>query len=145
VGHDDVGHQQLDMPPLPGRRSLLITAREIIDPSLGRKILVTIDDITERKRLSRGLEAAKLRAEQANLGKSRFLAAASHDLRQPLQTLSLLRGILAKSTRDEEALTLIRKLDEPLQVMSGMLNTLLDINQLEAGIVTPEILVFQSI
>ena len=88
------------------------------------------------------LEAAKLHAEQANLGKSRFLAAASHDLRQPLQTFSLLRGILAKSIKDEAALALIRKLDEPLQVMSGMLNTLLDINQLEAGIVNPEIVVF---
>ena len=88
------------------------------------------------------LEGAKLHAEQANLGKSRFLAAASHDLRQPLQTLSLLRGILAKSIKEEGALALIRKLDEPLEVMSGMLNTLLDINQLEAGIVNPEIVVF---
>ena len=133
---------ELDLPPLPGRRSLLMAAREIVGPSAGRKILVTIDDITERKRLSRVLEVAKMHAEQANLGKSRFLAAASHDLRQPLQTLSLLRGILAKSIKDEEALALIRKLDEPLGVMAGMLNTLLDINQLEAGIVNPEVVVF---
>src|SRR6185503_10330953 len=61
---------------------------------------------------------------------------------QPLQTLSLLRGILAKSIKEEGALTLIRKLDEPLEVMSGMLNTLLDINQLEAGIVNPEVVAF---
>jgi two-component system CheB/CheR fusion protein len=133
---------ELDLPPLPGRRSLLLAAREIVEPSAGRKILVTIDDITERKRVSEVLEIAKLHAEQANLGKSRFLAAASHDLRQPLQTLSLLRGILAKSIKEEGALTLIRKLDEPLEVMSGMLNTLLDINQLEAGIVNPEVVVF---
>ena len=133
---------ELDLPPLPGRRSLLLAAREIVGPSAGRKILVTIDDITERKRVSEVLEAAKLHAEQANLGKSRFLAAASHDLRQPLQTLSLLRGILAKSIKEEGALALIRKLDEPLEVMSGMLNTLLDINQLEAGIVNPEVVVF---
>jgi len=133
---------ELDLPPLPGRRSLLMAAREIVGPSAGRKVLVTIDDITERKHLSAVLEAAKLHAEQANLSKSRFLAAASHDLRQPLQTLSLLRGILAKSIKDESALALIHKLDEPLQVMSGMLNTLLDINQLEAGIVNPEVVVF---
>src|SRR6185369_11965587 len=69
---------ELDLPPLSGRRSLLMSAREIVGPSAGRKILVTIDDITERKRLSRVLEAAKLQAERANLGKSRFLAAASH-------------------------------------------------------------------
>jgi two-component system, chemotaxis family, CheB/CheR fusion protein len=133
---------ELDLPPLQGKRSLCLAAREIVGPSAGRKILVTIDDITERKRLSSVLEAAKLQAERANLGKSRFLAAASHDLRQPLQTLSLLRGILAKSVKDEQALRLIRKLDEPLGVMSGMLNTLLDINQLEAGIVSPEVVVF---
>lgn len=133
---------ELDLPPLPGRRSLLMAAHEIVEDSAGRKILVTIDDITERKRVSDVLEAAKLHAERANLGKSRFLAAASHDLRQPLQTLSLLRGILAKSIKDKDALTLIQRLDEPLQVMSGMLNTLLDINQLEAGIVNPEIVVF---
>jgi two-component system CheB/CheR fusion protein len=133
---------ELDLPPFSGRRSLLMSAREIVGPSAGRKILITIDDITERKRLSRVLEAAKLQAERANLGKSRFLAAASHDLRQPLQTLTLLRGILSKSIKDENALALVRKLDEPLQVMSGMLNTLLDINQLEAGIVNPEIVVF---
>ena len=132
----------LDLPPLPGPRSLSLAASEIVGPSAGRKILVTIEDITERKRVSDVLEGAKLHAEQANLGKSRFLAAASHDLRQPLQTLSLLRGILAKSIKEEGALALIRKLDEPLEVMSGMLNTLLDINQLEAGIVNPEVVVF---
>jgi len=133
---------EFDLPPLPGRRSLLMSAREIVGSPAGRRILVMIDDITERKRLSDVLELAKLQAEQANLGKSRFLAAASHDLRQPLQTLSLLRGILTKSVKDEDALTLIRKLDEPLQVMTGMLDTLLDINQLEAGIVNTEVAVF---
>ena len=138
---DDV-EIELDLPPLPGRRSLSLAASEIVGPSAGRKILVTIEDITERKRVSDVLEIAKLHAEQANLGKSRFLAAASHDLRQPLQTLSLLRGILAKSIKEEGALALICKLDEPLEVMSGMLNTLLDINQLEAGIVDPEVVVF---
>jgi two-component system, chemotaxis family, CheB/CheR fusion protein len=138
---DDV-EIELDIPPLLGRKSLRLAAREIVGPSAGRKILVTIDDITESKRVSAVLEAAKLLAEQASLGKSRFLAAASHDLRQPLQTLTLLRGILAKSIKEEGALALIRKLDEPLEVMSGMLNTLLDINQLEAGIVTPQVTVF---
>lgn len=132
----------LDLPPLPGRRSLLLSAREITGPSQGRKILVTVDDITERKRVGTVLEEAKLNAERVNRAKSRFLAAASHDLRQPLQTLSLLRGILAKSVKDEAVLALIRKLDEPLQVMSGMLNTLLDINQLESGNITPKIVAF---
>jgi len=126
--------------PRRGMRSLLVNALEIREKPLAtRKVLVTIDDITERQRVSEALDAARQAAEQANLGKSRFLAAASHDLRQPLQTLSLLRGILAKRITDESGSRLVAKLEETLGAMSGMLNTLLDINQLEAGIVSPEI------
>jgi two-component system CheB/CheR fusion protein len=136
-------HQiEVELPPR-GMRSLLVSALELREePRAGRKILVTIEDITERKRESEALEAAKRMAEQANLGKSRFLAAASHDLRQPLQTLALLRGILAKRIKDPSGTRLIAKLEETLGAMSGMLNTLLDINQLEAGIVRPEIVEF---
>jgi two-component system CheB/CheR fusion protein len=129
--------------PASGPRSLLMSALEIREEPLAtRKILVTVDDITERKRTSEALEAAKRIAEQANLGKSRFLAAASHDLRQPLQTLSLLRGILARRIKDQSGMRLVAKLDETLSAMSGMLNTLLDINQLEAGVVRSEIVEF---
>jgi two-component system CheB/CheR fusion protein len=88
------------------------------------------------------LEAAKQQAEQANLGKSRFLAAASHDLRQPLQTISLLHEILAKKVKDETTLNLVGRLDETVSTMSSMLDTLLDINQLEAGIVRREMVDF---
>src|SRR5260370_21701918 len=102
-----------------------------------------IDDITDRKRASEALEAAKLVAEQANLGNSRFLAAASHDLRQPLQRLSLLRGILGKRIKDQSGSRLVAKLEETLSAMSGMLNTLLDINQLEAGVLRPDIVEVQ--
>ncbi|HEY2540810.1 MAG TPA: PAS domain-containing protein, partial [Stellaceae bacterium] len=83
--------------PLLGRQLLLLNAREIRDGPLGgRKFLLAVDDITERNQATEALEAARQEAERANLGKSRFLAAASHDLRQPLQTISLLHEILAK-------------------------------------------------
>jgi two-component system CheB/CheR fusion protein len=88
------------------------------------------------------LNAAKLQAESANLGKSRFLAAASHDLRQPLQTLSLLHGTLAIKLKDEDLLRLVALCGEALAAMAGMLNTLLDINQLEAGVIRPGIVDF---
>ena len=88
------------------------------------------------------LEAAKRQAELANVAKSRFLAAASHDLRQPLQTLVLLQGLLAKIVEGERAQKLVARLDETLGAMSGMLNTLLDINQIEAGTVHAEIVDF---
>ncbi len=132
----------IDLPPR-GIRSLLVGALEIRgEPLATRKILLTMEDITERKHAAVALEAAKRQAEQANLGKSRFLAAASHDLRQPLQTISLLHELLAKQVLDETTLGLVGKLDETVSTMSSMLDTLLDINQLEAGIVRREMVDF---
>jgi two-component system, chemotaxis family, CheB/CheR fusion protein len=132
----------VELPPR-GMRSLLVSALEICDEPLAmRKILLAIEDITERKHVAEALEAAKRQAEYANLGKSRFLAAASHDLRQPLQTISLLHGILAKKLKEETALRLVGRLDETVSAMSGMLDTLLDINQLEAGVVRREMIDF---
>ena len=132
----------VELPPR-GMRSLLVSALEIREEPLAtRKILLTIDDITERKHAAEALEAAKRRAEHANLGKSRFLAAASHDLRQPLQTISLLHEILAKKVKDETTLALVGRLDETVSTMSSMLDTLLDINQLEAGVVRREMVDF---
>ncbi len=109
-------------------------------------VVVTFADITERRRTADALESAKREAQQANTAKSRFLAAASHDLRQPLQALSLIHGVLERKIRDdkkEEALTLVTRLDETADAMSGMLNTLLDINQLEAGTVHPQFVNFR--
>ena len=132
----------VELPPR-GMRSLLVSALEIRDePLTTRKILLAIEDITERKHAAEALEAAKRQAEHANVGKSRFLAAASHDLRQPLQTISLLRELLAKKVKDETSLALVGKLDETVSTMSSMLDTLLDINQLEAGVVRREMIDF---
>ena len=69
-------------------------------------------------------------------------ATAGHDLRPPLHTLSLLRGILAKRVKDQSGSRLIAKFEETLSAMSGMLNRLFDINRLEAGIVRPQIAEF---
>ena len=102
-------------------------------------VVITYEDVTERRRTAEALGAAKRQAELASLAKSRFLAAASHDLRQPLQTLALLQGLLAKKVVGEKAQKLIRGIDEALGAMTGMLNTLLDINQIEVGAVKPEI------
>ena len=112
------------------------------DGNIVQGVVLTFSGITEIKRVERALEAAKSEAERANLGKSRFLAAASHDLRQPLQTISLLQGILAKRVHDEPTLKIVQRLDETVDVMSSMLDKLLDINQLEAGIVKAEIVEF---
>jgi two-component system CheB/CheR fusion protein len=106
-------------------------------------VVITFADITERRHVADELGVAKRQADLANAAKSRFLAAASHDLRQPLQTLALVHGLLAKNVDSEKAKKLVSRLDETLGAMSGMLNTLLDINQIEAGTVHAEIIDFQ--
>ena len=105
-------------------------------------VVVTFNDITERKAVEKALQAAKLEAERANRAKSRFLAAASHDLRQPLQSLALLQGLLANLAEGPGATKLVNRLDVTLEAMSGMLNSLLDINQFEAGIIKADICSF---
>jgi two-component system, chemotaxis family, CheB/CheR fusion protein len=133
---------EIEVPGL-GRRMFLMNALVLREArSAKRKILVAIFDVTQMKREGRALEAAKLEAERANAGKSRFLAAASHDLRQPLQTISLLQGMLEKRIHDEPTRKLVRRLDETVGSMSSLLDKLLDINQLEAGIVRPSIVDF---
>ena len=102
-------------------------------------VVITFNDITRRKKAAAALEEAKADAEAADVAKSRFLAAASHDLRQPLQTLALLQGLLAKAVVGDKAVGLVKRQDETLGAMSGMLDTLLDLNQIEAGIVKPEL------
>jgi two-component system CheB/CheR fusion protein len=105
-------------------------------------VVITFTDITKRKLTSAALKQAKHQAELATMAKSRFLAAASHDLRQPLQTLALLQGLLAKTVSGAREKKLLARLDETLAAMSGMLNALLDINQIEAGVVHPDIIDF---
>jgi two-component system CheB/CheR fusion protein len=100
--------------------------------------VITYTDITERKQTAKSLEAATLAADAANKAKSRFLAAASHDLRQPLQTLSLIQGLLARKVQEPPERKLVALQEQCLSAMSGMLNTLLDINQIDAGIIQAE-------
>ena len=129
---------EVDLPGL-GPRTLLASACEIAGISDRQKILVSLDDVTDAKAKSEALAAAKEEAERANLGKSRFLAAASHDLRQPLQTMSLLQALLAEEVSEPAASKLIKRLDNTIVAMSGLLDKLLDINQLEAGVVQPKL------
>ncbi len=105
-------------------------------------VVITFTNISERKQIKKALENAMQQADRANAAKSRFLAAASHDLRQPLQTLALLQGLLAKTVQGPKAQQLVQRVDDTLGAMSGMLNTLLDINQIEAGTVRAKVSTF---
>ncbi len=77
----------------------------------------------------------KLAAEAAVLAKSRFLASASHDLRQPLHALTLLVTALRERVKDEEARRLAEHIDASASAMEGLLNGLLDLSKLDAGVV----------
>ena len=101
-------------------------------------VVITFTDVTERRRASEALDAARREAVLASVAKTRFLASASHDLRQPLQTLALLQGLLAKMVNGTKQQELVERVDDAVLAMSGILNTLLDINQIEAGVMLAE-------
>ena len=85
------------------------------------------------------LSAAKENAELANLSKTRFLAAASHDVLQPLNAAHLSVSALAEVQTSDEGSKLVRQVERSLETMEDLLRTLLDISKLDAGVVEPEI------
>lgn len=81
---------------------------------------------------------AREAADRANQGKSRFLATASHDLRQPLQTLELLNGSLRRLPTSDAVTQAVTQQGVAIGAMSRLLNALLDISKLESGAIRPE-------
>jgi PAS domain S-box-containing protein len=109
--------------------------------TLGDAVLVAaaIRDVSERKLADQALKEARRDADHANLAKSRFLATASHDLRQPLQTLGLLNGALRRMVTDPECREILEQQDLAVDAMSRLLNALLDISKLESGAIKLEL------
>jgi two-component system, sensor histidine kinase len=97
-----------------------------------------IRDVSDRKRVEGELIVARESADRANLAKSRFLATASHDLRQPLQTLALLNGALRRTDTDPDSADALAQQEQAIGAMSRLLNALLDISKLESGAIQPE-------
>ena len=106
----------------------------------GGRVLVAaaIRDVGDRKRVEAELIVTREAAERANQAKSRFLTTASHDLRQPLQTLSLLNGTLRRTFADPDALQMLAQQEQAIDGMARLLNTLLDIRKLESWAVKPD-------
>jgi PAS domain S-box-containing protein len=92
-------------------------------------------DITERKRTEERLRAAKAEAERANLAKSKVLAAASHDLRQPVQSLTLFLDLLKIRLQGHAATDVLGNMEQALEALGTLLNGLLDVSRLDAGLV----------
>lgn len=100
-----------------------------------------IDSITKRLenvRLLEDLTAQKNALAEANRGKTRFLAAASHDLRQPMQALVLLVESLRERVRQPGNIRIAESIRTSVDAMSALLNEILDISRFDAGTVSPQ-------
>jgi protein-histidine pros-kinase len=109
-----------------------------VTSATGMFVSSVIRDVSARKKLEKDLIGAREEAERANKANSAFLAAASHDLRQPVQALSLLTGALRRTAKDELVLEMVESQQHSLDAMTNLLNSLLDISRLDAGAVEPE-------
>lgn len=97
--------------------------------------IVALTDISLLKATEEKLLLAKHEAEMANRSKTRFLAAASHDLRQPIQAISsLFRDALTRTDLSEEQKTISRFLSMSVNSLGELLYSLLDISKLDAGL-----------
>ena len=100
------------------------------------------DLIAELQVQKASAEAAKARAEQADLAKSRFLAAASHDLRQPLHALSLFSATLRELELDTRQREVVEQIYRNIDSLEALFDELLDISKLDAGYIRPSIVDF---
>ncbi|MDR1848531.1 MAG: PAS domain-containing protein [Zoogloeaceae bacterium] len=114
----------------------------------GRPEIVTgtLTDITEQKMNEAALLLAKQVADQArevaetaNIAKSRFLATASHDLRQPVQAGNLFISILKRSELEPEQRKIVHNLEQVGRSLDELLEALLEISRLDAGTITPQL------
>jgi len=147
LGHYQIDdHQHLDTvlqaaaPPLPELSRERLEYRrsdgaviEVLQNAMpdGDQVL-TYTDISDLKRREEALE-------QANAAKTRFLATASHDLRQPIHALGLFFATLAEQVGNVETTPLLKQIEDSIDTIDAMLNALLDISKLDAGVVHPKV------
>jgi Na+/proline symporter/signal transduction histidine kinase len=101
------------------------------------------DRTEELTRLNSELALAKSAAEDANISKTRFLAAASHDILQPLNAARLYVTSLVERQKPSEEQRLVENIDDSLEAIEEILGALLDISRLDAGAMTPSISSFK--
>ncbi len=100
------------------------------------------EEITERAAVEARLRDAKLEAERANLSKTKFLAAVSHDLLQPLNAARLFTSALLEQSFGPKAEGLVRSVSTSLDDVENLLGTLVDISKLDAGVIKPDVTAF---
>ncbi|GLK54358.1 Na+/proline symporter/signal transduction histidine kinase [Methylopila capsulata] len=116
-------------------------ALELANENLERRVRERTRELT---RLNQELARAKTVADEANISKTRFLAAASHDILQPLNAARLFATSLVERTTPEEDFgRLSRNVDASLDAVEEILSALLDISRLDTGAMKPELSVFR--
>ena len=95
-------------------------------------VYLAVRDITAAKAIEATLKAARLKAENASQAKSRFLASASHDLRQPAHALGMFVARLAELPHDSQTRHLVDSMDASVRAMQDMLDGLFDISRLDS-------------
>lgn len=118
-----------------------------IGRSMNRQVLEALSLRFENRDLVRSLETsvrdldfARLEAEQSSRAKTRFLASASHDLRQPIHALRLFVAALGnRKSKQRDDQELIGKINRSMDSMSALLDALLDVSKLDAGVVQPRV------
>ena len=109
-----------------------------IDISGTPHLLVIINDISERAAIEGALFESMRMLEEKEREKSRFLAAAGHDLRQPLAAANMFIETLKLSDPSSQQSKIIQKLDQSMNIFGGLLDSLLNIAKLDAGVIKPE-------
>lgn len=121
--------------PLAGHEVLLICrpvdGPEGIGQRIQAKLMALNAEVEERTRI-------EAQARFDSEAKSRFLAAASHDLRQPLHAMTLFTRALSRRVEGEEAVELVNQLGIALSSLQRMFDSLLDVSKLDGGLVTPQ-------
>ena len=115
-------------------------ALERANATLEKRVRERTEELT---RLNTELALAKSTAEEANISKTRFLAAASHDVLQPLNAARLYVTSLVERKAGGEDARLVGNIDDSLEAIEEILGALLDISRLDSGAMTPSITSFR--
>lgn len=107
-----------------------------------RSSLAIVADITERVAMEQALRGSVRQLEVKELAKTRFLAAAGHDLRQPVAAANLFVDALKSTVPTQRQGELIGKLDQSMKVFSDLLERLLNISKFDAGLIKPQLVSF---
>ena len=130
---------------------IVVTFADVTETVNAQQALVQSNETLERRVIERTqelttlntqLEKATAEAQAANIGKTRFVAAASHDILQPLNAAKLFASSLVERTSGTENEKLVANVDASLEAVEEILNALLEISKLDAGAMKPEITSF---